>query len=267
MKESPRKTTVTLEDLLRFKRAEQPPAEFWDQFERGLRTKQLAAIVEPRPWWAPFIRVGTRLSRYQLPVGATAVLAITFLTVREYRTADVVQVYEPAGIEVTSVAPSVIEVRKAANAGSLSAPAVSSAPMVLADAPARPAASAEPRPDQISRTATVVGSVSHVAPVSSELLMATYIAENMAKNKLPELDQMLGSQVRKEPLSNVNMPGESRGSRLLVGAVWQASAGSSNDSALRTNDQATRHLTERRLTESDVISRLDVGGDHLGVKF
>ena len=29
MNDTPRKTTVTLEDLLRVKRAEQPPAEFW----------------------------------------------------------------------------------------------------------------------------------------------------------------------------------------------------------------------------------------------
>ena len=43
MNETPRKTTVTLEDLLRVKRAEQPPAEFWTDFERGMRAKQLAA--------------------------------------------------------------------------------------------------------------------------------------------------------------------------------------------------------------------------------
>lgn len=41
----------TLDDLLRLKRAERPDAAFWDDFERGLRQKQLAAIVEPRPWW------------------------------------------------------------------------------------------------------------------------------------------------------------------------------------------------------------------------
>ena len=41
MNEKPHKATVTLEDLLRVKRAEQPPAEFWAEFERGMRTKQL----------------------------------------------------------------------------------------------------------------------------------------------------------------------------------------------------------------------------------
>ncbi|KXU37597.1 hypothetical protein AXK11_02035 [Cephaloticoccus primus] len=75
---------VTLEQLLRVKRAERPAPEFWAQFDRDLREKQLAAIIEPRPWWAPFIRVGSRLARYQVPIGATAVVALTLLTVRQY---------------------------------------------------------------------------------------------------------------------------------------------------------------------------------------
>jgi len=265
MKESPRKTTVSLEDLLRLKRAEQPPVEFWDQFEQGLRTKRLAAIVEPRPWWAPFIRSAARLSRYQLPVGATAVLAITFLTVREYRTADLIQVYEPAGIEATAPASMAAVAKGSVTAADAAgARSVASVPMVLAEMPVRPVLSAEPRSEQASRASAMVGSVSHLAPVPSELSMATYIAENLAKNK-PELDRVLDRPV--EPLSQVNMPGESRRSRLLEGTAWLASAGSASDSSLRTSEQATRHLNERRLTESDVISRLDVGGDHLGVKF
>jgi len=39
---------VTLEDLLCLKRAERPPPEFWSEFERELRQKQLAALVERR---------------------------------------------------------------------------------------------------------------------------------------------------------------------------------------------------------------------------
>ena len=85
---TPRKTNVSLEDLLRLKRAERPPAEFWNQFEREMRAKELAAIVEPRPWWAPLIRIGSRVSRHQLPIGAAAILALSFVTVREYRTTE-----------------------------------------------------------------------------------------------------------------------------------------------------------------------------------
>jgi len=68
---------VTLEDLLRAKRAERPPAEFWTRFEEELRAKQLAALVQQRPWW---VGVGERvrgtLVRYGLPLGATAALAV-----------------------------------------------------------------------------------------------------------------------------------------------------------------------------------------------
>ena len=76
------KRPVTLEDLLRLKRAERPPAEFWAQFDRQLRAKQLAALVEKRPWWRT--RVFAGWSRIHLPLGAAAVLALTFVTVRDF---------------------------------------------------------------------------------------------------------------------------------------------------------------------------------------
>ncbi|CAM3070938.1 hypothetical protein [Rariglobus hedericola] len=80
---------VTLEELLRLKRAERPAPEFWGRFEQDLRAKQLAAIVEPRPWWISMrLPQATRaLARFQIPMGAAAVLALTFVVVREYRPA------------------------------------------------------------------------------------------------------------------------------------------------------------------------------------
>jgi hypothetical protein len=80
----PRKK-VAIEDLLRLKRAERPPPEFWSRFEHELRAKQLAAIVEKRPWWRGRSRSVPRFSRAHLSLSAAAVLAITVLTVREYR--------------------------------------------------------------------------------------------------------------------------------------------------------------------------------------
>jgi hypothetical protein len=85
--ERPEAGKVTLEELLRLKRAERPAPEFWGRFEQDLRAKQLAAIVEPRPWWITLRlpQIARSLSRYQLPVGAAAVLALSFVAVREYR--------------------------------------------------------------------------------------------------------------------------------------------------------------------------------------
>lgn len=78
---------VTIEDLLRLKRAERPSPEFWTRFEQDLRAKQLAAIMEKRPWWIAFRLplVVRGLSRFQLPMGAAAVLALSFVVAREFR--------------------------------------------------------------------------------------------------------------------------------------------------------------------------------------
>lgn len=75
---------VTLEDLLRLKRAERPPPEFWGEFERELRQKQLAALVEKKSWWHEFAAVYSRFGGLRVSVGATAVLAVTMLSVHYY---------------------------------------------------------------------------------------------------------------------------------------------------------------------------------------
>src|SRR5438105_6809780 len=72
------KRPVEIEDLLRLKRAERPPAEFWNEFDRALRAKQLAALVGRRPWWQTLPRVLAGWRRAGIPIGATAVAALTF---------------------------------------------------------------------------------------------------------------------------------------------------------------------------------------------
>src|SRR2546423_14245188 len=72
------KRPVEIEDLLRLKRVERPPAEFWNEFDRALRAKQLAALVGRRPWWQTLPRVLAGWRRAGIPIGATAVAALTF---------------------------------------------------------------------------------------------------------------------------------------------------------------------------------------------
>ena len=99
-----------MEDLLRLKRVERPAPEFWAKFERELRQKQLAALVERRSWWHGLAATFSRLGWLRLPVGATAVLAITFVSVRNYYSAAndrdgrpaVVTGAEPASVAKTS---------------------------------------------------------------------------------------------------------------------------------------------------------------------
>ena len=67
-----RKHSVTIDDLLKLKRAEAPPPEFWPQFERELREKQLAAIVEKRPWWCAIPSLYVFVVRHRLSLAASA---------------------------------------------------------------------------------------------------------------------------------------------------------------------------------------------------
>ena len=76
------RSRITVEDLLRLKRAERPDAEFWTKFEVELRQKQLAALVRREPWWQRLPQVFAR--RAYVPIGAAAVLTVTLVSVRTY---------------------------------------------------------------------------------------------------------------------------------------------------------------------------------------
>ncbi len=89
MPDSDPRPKVTVEDLLQLKRAERPAPEFWSQFERELRQKQLTALLEKRPWWRELPQLLAR--RAYLPVGATAILAFTLVSVKYYAPTQVAQ--------------------------------------------------------------------------------------------------------------------------------------------------------------------------------
>ncbi len=69
----------SLEALLRLKRAERPDEAFWSDFEVRMRQKQLAAIIEPKPWW---LGASLALRKFSFPAlavtsGAAALFAVT----------------------------------------------------------------------------------------------------------------------------------------------------------------------------------------------
>lgn len=101
---------VTVEDLLRLKRAERPDPEFWSKFEVELRQKQLAALVQRRPWWERLpLLVGRRA---YLPLGATAAIAFTLVAVRLNNPAPVAPAAPEQPVRTSvAVAPTVSEPR------------------------------------------------------------------------------------------------------------------------------------------------------------
>lgn len=268
---------VTLEDLLRLKRAERPPAEFWTQFDREMRVKQLAAIIEPRPWWAPLIRVSSRVSRYQLPVGAAAMLALTLVTVSQY------PLPENEGSYVEHVAQNPLD---AMPGPALSAPMLNNVyeqhtavAETAAPAAVETAANEQPRTLDALPGQTVAAQpvAERVETKRSEFSpSARSIEANLAAVKAnePELarfiDSMPGASNRiltvaqapaVDPLAHMQSPSDSRRARLLASALPT----STYSSERRTTARLDRDLTDERLYES--VSRFGVQGSKLAIKF
>lgn len=102
---SSEKPPVKLEDLLRLKRVERPNPEFWSQFERELRQKQLTALVQKRRWWH---ELSSRVQRrVYLPVGATAIIAFSLVTVRHVMPSRIATT--PDLVPTVAVAESAVE--------------------------------------------------------------------------------------------------------------------------------------------------------------
>lgn len=267
------KPRVTVRDLLRLKRAERPDAEFWQQFEQEMRHKQLAAIVEPRPWWAPFIRIGTKVARYQLPVGATAILALTFLTVREYRMPEA-----PANQFGARVVESTVDTMPGSlvMVAELSEANVAEAAVSAIEVANVSMESTQPADVVSQQPAAVVAEVSQPEKVYSPAAEA--IAANLAavKANSPELAQLVArvsgvndiinprtpSQVM-DPLTRVKSPRASRrASRLLASALPVKYTGAKSRSS---SSRIERNLTEDRMYDSP--SRFDVTGESLAIRF
>ncbi|HRE83315.1 MAG TPA: hypothetical protein PLN52_19880 [Opitutaceae bacterium] len=129
LEQQPDTRKVSLEDLLRLKRAERPEPVFWDRFEQELRAKQLAAIVERRPWWQlDLSRLVASVSRLKLPLGATAVLTLTLIGVREYRQSHDSGPAQPASIDLATAAGSSADVDQS----EAITPTVTAAPVMVA---------------------------------------------------------------------------------------------------------------------------------------
>lgn len=272
----PRRTRpqVTVEDLLRLKRAERPPSGFWNDFEREMRVKQLAAIVEPRPWWAPLIRIHARFARYQMPVGATAILALTLVTVREYRLPEAEASFVPTApvARLDAMPGPAVELPGQARADDIAATPV----VALADDDAAERR-AESFPDGLAQRLPMLGGAEAMVAVDSP--SARSIAANLAAVKASEpelarfLDHLAGLESRSElnrnpavdPLVNMQSPSDARRARVLSTALPNAATGSSDISERRYQPRLARDLTDERLYER--VSRIDLEGKRLAINF
>jgi hypothetical protein len=251
---------VTLEDLLKLKRAERPPAEFWATFEAELRAKQLAAIVVHRPWWNRASRLFAPFYRHSVSLGAVAALALAWVGVR----------YEGGSAQ----APKIVSMAKAQ-------PSMPAAPVRVAQVlqpAAAPQVQAATRVAPMPAPAPVaVASVSHVMQAPVTVQPETAAREPFAdgiqvtfsdfRATAPEAQrEVFGSdrdfeasvtpvrQQTSEPLSQMD-PSAERRARLLAPAL--PSYASANASSLPRDWMKERSSDDRMYESMDLYGSND----------
>lgn len=278
---------VSIEDLLRLKRAERPPAEFWGEFDRKLREKQLAALVAKRPWWQRLPRLAPVLVRYRLVLGGTAIAAVAFLSLREETALVPVVALEPAAAAEAVVAAPIAAaglgvIHSAVEEFTPSAPAPEVVAvtatvvdgtdnLVAVDTPI-----AEPvMPENLSRLVALGGGSVAVAEKAVESPSARHVVANLAAVGTPEpvvMGRLLGgangfearampARTTVDPLQQMTPPADSRRSRLLTAMVSSAAL----ETSVRSTERAANRFAEEGVY--DQIQRFGARGDRVHVRF
>lgn len=266
MKETERKTKISLEDLLQLKRAERPSAEFWPRFEQELRTKQLAALVQPvRPWWQSL--VGRRmLVRVYAPLGAAAVVALSLGLSQRSPGPQVALVQSgpnaaPIPVAVVQEAAPALPVRADAKLPEF---VVSPAEMpVVAGHEAKHEAVAEPTAVTNERASSpeqllIAGTATVKAAGQALAQMVGLTDGNSGKTELAQNNAV-------EPLTQLSTPRDNRRARLLAYSVAYDPHAAGSQDAARSRERITRRISDESIYDS--ITRLGVSGDRVSIKF
>jgi hypothetical protein len=284
---SDKRPTIQIEDLLRLKRAERPPAEFWAQFDRELRAKQLSALVARRPWWQTLPRVFAGFSRYRLPLGAAAVLTVTFISVREYQARPSTQAEDAVAVRraVPAAPPTVAGIAPETSARhevvvQRSAPVeVNTAPITATVEAASVAVSVVPEPASANESAPIAVFASAASELAATpravglrhmgaTLTPTSTSEPiLSRGLLTGVStgfeaRALPARPAVEPLQQITPPSERMRARMLTAMV---SMTSSVDAPTRNGERAAERLSEERLY--DQVHRFSARGAGVGMKF
>ncbi|MBI2497779.1 MAG: hypothetical protein HYV75_07675 [Opitutae bacterium] len=276
MSGSPQRPKITIEDLLRLKRAERPAAEFWTNFERELRQKQLAALLQKRPWWRELPSLLVR--RSYLPIGATAVLAFTLVSIKYYTPAQLAQVEAPPAD--TIVAPGNLPASTtpvADEAEPVSSPLVNRNDQAATRLDDRAAMTALITELPVGTAGPEVPMPQMVAPKEEETPSARSIAANLARLEQSE-PELISSVVGNRLSTPARIQAASLQTSELATLPTSASRRSRllaqySDRQLAPEPAApaiVRERLSRRLGDPEIydrISRLGVRGDAVSLKF
>jgi len=280
---------VTLEDLLRLKKAEQPSPEFWTNFERSMRERQLAALVERKPWWHWFALSYERVGQLRLPLGTAAALAVAFAAVRYLPENE--SPSAPVARENLAALPLRAAVPVAVSEAPLRALAAVAAPVQVTPAPVsasdarltevavdKPAGAAVQDSEQIPWMNARFGSRGDLAALvpSIQTPPANLLTVGLPETSLSDnSSRTLGFEERGLPvmpakhtaevLPTAAAASESRRARLL--AALSAASSYAPEPAVpeRARREVIRYLSEDGWDRS--MSRLEAAGNHLSIKF
>jgi hypothetical protein len=290
----------TLEDLLRAKRSEKPDAAFWQDFERGLRQKQLAAIIEPRPWWLGLSLLSRKIGPLGMPIsaGAAALLALVVMRVSPVGgLTQAVSLSSPEPVAVAIVTPSASAAKVLSTASSVAAPAatVGAIPLTQAVTQEPKVASAErAKPDQLAfrnplpapaADAVVPASARAVIPLGAEGSGIAFAnkapaSSAVALNSANDLDfevlvsasSAIGRGITEVTNSSFALTGDDsqsdraglnpRQARLLSNAM-----GGAEDKSLASVRERVLHRLADDEARYAAISRVGVNADRLSLKF
>jgi hypothetical protein len=263
---------VTLEDLLRLKRAERPPAEFWTQFDRELQAKQLAALVGKKRWWHSAARTVTRFS--YLPLGAAAALAFALVAAHQYfspmiEVAGSDKLHTPAvkiapapAVRPTDVAvlsqPAAVAPQEKTNSTTVASVPPSNHPAAPADIREFPTA--------ITWLADT-RQTTDTTPLSEHAMSVSFADERFA-NPRPisslESPGEIKSRRTTDPLTQVSSPTETQHARLLA-ALTDVRLVNAVDPVTRMHQRLATSMGEDGLADDAV--RLDASGNSVSIKF
>lgn len=264
---------ITVEDLLRLKRSERPAPDFWTGFERELRQKQLSALVEKRAWWHDVPRIFSR--RIYLPIGATAILAFTLVSLRSPGPRQTVQAEG-------GVAPSVPAANYSAENSPAEAPHATlvSSPLINRQDPTQVArinenaaafAKMEVPAETLAQVAGLMDSPAKDSP------SARSIAANLARleQSEPELiNSVLGSRLSSPArIQSSSAPVVELASLSLNGSRRSRLLAHYNDRQVSAEPATTDAVRERlssRLGDgefNDHFSRIGLNGNKVSLKF
>lgn len=258
------KRPVTVEDLLRLKRAERPRAEFWTEFDRELRAKQLAALVEKRPWWRALPRALGGMARYHLPLGATAVLAISLLSIRDHEPV----LPDESAQAVRDAAVAVADSEFGAVAAALDESMADSLASTITATTASATGVTAPEPGELARIVPLLPEADKPSERAEMRPSARSIAENRAVAEAflgatPanfELQTQPARIAPQEPLAQMTNPAETRRSRFAM-----AFASAVVETSTAPSARVARRLSDEELYDS--IHRFGAKGNSVSFRF